>query len=342
MPYAQQTKFNKSVFLFMGTLFIVVGCFFIQMPTWLRMIIILATLGLFMFLRRGFVYFAQGASYLKMGEDEKAIAKLKASVKAGVGNEQKIAIGTVLIQKNHTAEGIAILKDVLKKHPGREDMNRAKIGLSMGLWKDGDASGAIELLESVLDSGYGDNNLYVNLTTYLLADGRTEKAKKIIARADELEIDVPGFIDNKGWYAILTGRWSKAAEIYDKLINVENAVFPEAYLHGAQVEVHKKEYENAMTYIGWGLTKNYPATCTVSKDYMENLFKGLENPATRKAFAQSMEDNKDLVACGKPFDGLSLIKDYDGPAFVVREQVVRVDDEDDDDRMPDTDLNEND
>lgn len=341
MPYAQQTKFNKSALLFLATLFIVIGSLFVQMPSWLRIIIIVVTLGTFMFLRRGFVYFAQGASYLKMGQDEKAIKKLKASVKAGVGNEQKIAIGTVLIQKNHTSEGIAILKDVLKKNPGREDLNRAKIGLSMGLWKDGDTSGAIDMLESVLDAGYGDNNLYVNLTTYLLADGRVEKAKKIIARADELEIDVPGYVDNKGWYAILTGRWNKAAEIYDRLINVENAVFPEAYLHGAQVEVHKKDYENAMTYLGWGLTKTYPATCTVSKEYMENLFKGLENPATRTAFAQSIEENKDLVACGKPFDGLKLIKDYDGPAFVVREQVVR-EEEEEDDRMPDTELNEND
>ncbi|MGX8685531.1 MAG: tetratricopeptide repeat protein [Spirochaetales bacterium] len=341
MPYTQQTKFNKSVLLFLGALFIIIGSLFVQMPTLLRVAIIVVTLGVFIFLRRGFVYFAQGASFLKMGEDEKAIAKLKASVKAGVGNEQKIAIGTVLIQKNHTSEGIAILKDVLKKG-SREDINRAKIGLSMGLWKEGDASGAIDMLESVLDSGYGDNNLYVNLTTYLLADGRVEKAKKIIARADELEIDVPGFVDNKGWYAIMAGRWNKAAEIYDHLINVENAVFPEAYLHGAQVEVHKKEYENAMTYIGWGLTKNYPATCTVSKEYMESLFKGLENPESRKAFAQSMEDNKDLVACGKPFEGLSLIKDYNGPAFVVREQVVRQEEDDEDDRMPDTDLNEDD
>lgn len=349
MPYAQQTKFNKSVFLFLLTVFVIVVSFLIPVPGWARAVIIVAALGLFVFLRRGFVYFAQGASFLKMGETEKALAKLKSAVKAGVGNEQKIAVGTVLIQKDHGAEGIEVLRDVLKKKPGMQDACRARIALSMGLWMEGDVKGAIEMLENVLDSGYGDNNLYINLTTYLLADGQTDRAKKIIARADDLGVNVPGFADNKGWYNILAGRWNKAWDIYDKLINEDAAVFPEAYLHGAQVAVHKKEYEEAMTYLGWGLTKDFPSTCVVTKEYMELLIKGLENPSTVKAFALSMDENSDLVACGKPFEGLKLIKDYNGPAFVVPEQTRRApavadepEEEDDDDRMPDTELGEDD
>jgi len=274
-------------------------------------------------------------------------------VKAGIEAEYRISVASVFVQKGAVDEGISILEKVLKENTTVSDTNRAKIALSMGLWSKGESKQAIELLEQVKENGYSDEGLYVNLSTYLLADSQIEKAKKVIKEADEKGVALNAMEDNRGWLDILSGRWNKAEEIFDRLVNEECVAFPEPYVHGAQVAVHKNETEKAMTYLSWCLARPFSSTSTFTTDYVKKILAGIQNGATSKDFCAAMEENKALVAAGKDFPGLENAA-FDGPEFQAPEQKRRLPEkapasdptaitaDDDDDRMPDTDLNEDD
>ena len=161
-------------------------------------------------------------------------------------------------------------------------------------------------------------------------------------------------MDNRGWYDIRVGHWQKAKELYDELINDRNAKFPEAYLHGAQVSIHYGDIEEAIDRLGWSLSKTFSKTCMLSKDYISKLLLGLENPATRQAFAKAMDDSIDEVSCGRTFEGFDKAVEFDADSAEVitpkeKKAVSKAEPEetlntdvDDDDREPNTDLDDDD
>lgn len=353
MPYAKQTRLNKSSLLFLLTIALLIATFFIPMPQGARIAADFLIVGAFVFIRRGYVFFSQGAAYFKAGQEEKAMKKLRAAVRAGIGAEYRISVASVFVQRGAVDEGIEILEKVLTEKNTVTDTNRAKIALSMGLWVKGDLKQAISLLEEVKEGGYADDNLYVNLSTYLLTDNQIDKAKKIVKEADEKGVALNAMEDNRGWLDIITGRWNKAEEKFDRLINDECVAFPEPYVHGAQVAVHKNEPEKAKTYLSWCLARPFSTTSTFRTDYVKSLLAGIQNPETSRSFMAAMEENKILVAAGLDFPGIEAAASYDGPAFEAPEQKRRLPSkapssdptaitEEDDERMPDTELNEND
>jgi len=353
MPYTKQTRFNKSALLFLATIGLLIATFFIPMPRWARVLADFVIVGGFMFIRRGYVFFSQGAAYFKAGQEEKAMKKLRAAVRAGIGAEYRISVASVFVQKGAVDEGIEILEKVLTENNTVTDTNRAKVALSMGKWVKGDTQRAVELLEQVKENGYTDEGLYVNLSTYLLSDNQIDKAKKVIKEADEKGVALNAMDDNRGWLDIINGRWNKAEQIFDRLINEECVTFPEPYVHGAQVAVHKNEPETAMTYLSWCLARPFSFTSAFTTDYVRKLLAGIRNTATRKDFTAAMEENRVLVAAGKDFPGLDKAV-FDGPEFQAPEQKKRqtekasesdstaITADDDDERMPDTELNEDD
>ncbi len=353
MPYTKQTRLNKSSLLFLLTIALLLATFFIPMPQGARIAADFLIVGAFIFIRRGYIFFSQGAGYFRAGQEEKAMKKLRAAVRAGIGAEYRISVASVFIQRGAVDEGIEILEKTLRENNSVTDTNRAKIALSMGLWVKGDLKKAISLLEDVKESGYADDNLYVNLSTYLLTDNQIDKARKIVKEADEKGVALNAMDDNRGWLDIVSGRWNKAEEKFDRLINEECVTFPEPYVHGAQVAVHKNEPEKAMTYLAWCLARPFSTTSTFKTDYVKSLLAGIQNPATSKTFMKAMEENKNLVAAGLDFEGMEAAASFDGPAFVAPEQKRRLPSKapasdptavtkDDDDRMPDTELDEND
>ncbi len=372
MPNVQQKKFNSGALVALGFIVAMVIVMLLKIDLWIRAAIDVALLLLFIFLRRGYMYFYRGAVNFKSGKVEKVWPNMEKALKAGVDFERRTMIGSAFVQQGDAKRGVEILEAVMASPKAGNFRNTATITCSMGYWRLGEQEKAIEVLEDLRATGYRDDNLSINLETYLLERGELKRAKALITESRKDNTENNGLLDNRGWYYIQVGNWAKAKEVYDELIDDRNAKFPEAYLHGAQVSVHDGDISQAIDRLGWGTSKRFSGTCLTRKDYIEHLLLGLENPATRDEFAKAMDAAAVAVSNSKEFEGFAMAKDFeDGSEGVIKPkekpeysattskttssnkdddlEISESDsnkdintDVDDDDREPNTDLNEED
>lgn len=360
MPNVQQKKFNSGAIVALVFVAAIIGSFFLPVDFWLKTGIGVLLVLLFIFIRRGYIYYYRAAVLFKKGQNDKVWNCMEKALKAGVDFDRKVGIGSAYIQVGEPRRGIEILENVISDPKAGSFAQSAAVTVSMGYWRLGDAEKAIQILEDLKETGYRDENLSINLEAYLLVTGKVKKAKELINERKKEGIENNGLMDNRGWYYIQSGNWEKAKEVYDELIDDRMAKFPEAYLHGAQVSVHFGDIAQAVDRLGWGISKRFSKICLTSKAYMEQLSSGLENPRTREAFAKAMDASYVDVSDSRPFDGFDNILplDEDDPdvlrpaeegagrtaALSVSSEVERdiVTDVDDDDRVPNTDLDDED
>ena len=368
MPNVSQKKFNKGALIalaFIAAMVLVMVSPIEQM--WVKIAIDVALILIYLFLRRGYIYYYRAAVAYRKRDWAKIFPLMEKALKAGVDFERQLSIGSLYIQSSDDAErGVQILEAVIRNPKAGDFAKRAMITCSMGYWRLGRQDDAIDILQTLRDDGFRDDNLSINLETYLLEKGELKKAKEAITENRRDNTENNGLMDNRGWYCIQMGQWQKAREIYDELVDERNAKFPEAYLHAAQVSVHYNDMEQAVDRLGWGLSKQFNKTCLTTKDYVEKLMLGLGNPATREAFAKAMEENHVAVSNAKTFPGLEKAVPYDessegamkpkdkpkykpmakttssGSKETSKEDESLHTDVDDDDREPNTDLDESD
>ena len=357
MALVQQKKVNKNFYVTLVFLALMAVIAFIQgPPSYVKVGAEVFLLGLFIYIRRSFIFFYKGVKHLQNGDNEKAFIYFDKAYNSKADGQQVVSIGSAYIQYNDSKKGIDILEKYISKSKDINYVNVAKVTISMGYWKEHRLDDAINVLQNLWDDGYVDNNLLVNLQTYLLEKGDLKEAKRVLNETKKITTESNGMVENRGWYYILNGEWAKAYDLYDDLVNDRQPKFPEAYIHGAQVMIHKGERERALDFLGWALGKMFTNTCPFTKEYVQNLILGLDNPETSNAFMESMNNNVQAIAVGKPFEGQILAKDFDGPHYEVKEQKLvnkpetekkeeGVEDntsldEDDDERMPNTDLGE--
>jgi tetratricopeptide (TPR) repeat protein len=354
MPNVQQTKFNKGAYIAFGFIAAMIGVTFLKIDFRIKIAADVALLLIFLFIRRGYLYFYRAAVAYKKDDEQKIWSNFERALKAGVDFDRKVQIGSLYIQRGDAKRGIEVLESVMNSPKAGPFGPKAAIICSMGYWRQGEKDKAIKTLEDLSESGIRDDNLSINLETYYLETGNLKAAKKAISDGRKNNTENNGLMDNRGWYDIRMGHWQKAKELYDELINDRNAKFPEAYLHGAQVSIHYGDIEEAVDRLGWSLSKSFSKTCMLSKDYISHLLLGLENPATRDAFAKAMDDNCDDVSCGRVFSGYDKAVEFDASAADViapkeKKKVSKPSSEetlntdvDDDEREPNTDLDDDD
>ena len=312
-------KSNSSALLALAFAAVMIGVFFLNLTIWLKIAIDVLLILLFLFVRRGYIYFYRGALAMNKGPQEKIWTNFEKALGAGVDTERKVMIGSAFVQRGDAARGVEILEKVIANPRAKDFANTATITCSMGYWRLGDMDKAIAVLEELLGTGYRDDNLSVNLESYLLERKDLEGAKKAIETGRPEKTETNGLMDNRGWFYIQSGEWDKAKEVYDELIDDRNAKFPEAYLHGAQVSIHEDNIEQAIDRLSWGIGKKFYGTCMFTKEYMEKILLGLQNPKTREAFAKAMEENHVEVSIGKPFAALDTVEEFDeNAADVIR------------------------
>lgn len=372
MPEVQNKKIGSgtiTAFIVMGAIILIS---FLNISIWIKLAADVVILGTFIFLKRGYIFVALGSVNFKKGRMEKAWKYLEKAVKAGVDADRRNMIGSAYIQQGDAERGVKILEDVIADPKAAEHRNVAIVTCSMGYWRLGLKDKAISSLEELRETGYRNDNLSINLETYLLETGNIKRVKEIMGenRADRTENN--GLMDNRGWYYILTGEWKKAKDVFDELIDDRNAKFPEAYLHGAQVSIHEGDIKQAIDRLGWGSVRKFTLTCMTSREYFDRILMGLENPATRTSFAADMDKNFRDVSCSRPFTGFGNAVEFDKDApdvilpdrkpavtdrnadAVVRNTIdtdefdTNISDQDintdldDDDREPNTDLDDSD
>lgn len=344
MPKAKQ-KINKGMIIFIIFVTMMIGVTFLPVQTWAKIVTIIALAALFVFVRRSFVYFARAAKMLQKDSSNPLVWEtFKKAIANGLDEERIQLVGSAFIQQGDADYGVQILEDLVSKTKVESIKNEAITSLSMGYWRQGKIEKAIEILQNLEKDGYYDDNLTVNLQTYLLENGDLVEAKKLIDRCEKEGTETNGMLDNKGWYYIIKGDWKKASEIYTELAGERNAKFPEAYLHAAQVKVHEGDIDSALGFIDSCLSKRFILTCGVKKDYVETLQLGLENPQTRESFAKAMDENQVLVSNGQVFPGYETACDFEREELEVssEDDDNQIELDDDDDREPNTDLDDED
>ena len=321
MPSVQQKKVNKGGLLALAFAVAMIGVFLLKINLWIKIGIDVVLVLLFLFLRRGYIFFYRGAMAMNKGPHEKIWTNFEKALKAGVDTERKVMIGSAYIQRGDAARGVEILEKVIANPKAGDFVNTATITCSMGYWRLGELDKAISILEDLSATGYEDDNLSVNLESYLLEMKDLKRAKQAMDSGRPKKTETNGLMDNRGWYYIQKGDWDNAKKVYDELIDDRNAKFPEAYLHGAQVSIHEGDIRQAIDRLGWGTSKKFFYTCMFGKDYLEKILLGLENPKTREAFAKAMEENRVEISIGKPFPGIEMACDFDeDDAGVIRPQ----------------------
>ena len=307
MPNVTKTKLNKGALIAL-LFFLLIGCTCLLPIEWyFKVAISLVLVGLFLFLRRGFLIFYRAAVKLQKENTPQIWKMMKQALKAHVDEERTVLICTAFIQQDDVDFGVNTLEAFIEKCKDSHWRGQAIIALSMGYWKQGKLDKAIEILQHLRATGYMDGNLQINLETYLLEKGDLKEAKKLITESRKMGAESNGLLDNRGLYYLLSGDWTKAASVYDELINERHAKFPEAYIHGAQVKIHEKKLSEAIDRLGWALSKRFTNTCTISKEYAQGLLDNLEDASTCKAFASAMEANVKEIALGKPFPGFEVV-----------------------------------
>ena len=362
MPNVTKTKLNKGALIAL-LFFLLIGCACLLPIKWyFKVAIAVVLIGVFLFIRRGFIIFYRAAVKLQKENTPKVWQMMKQALAAHVDDERTVLICTAFIQQDDVDFGVSTLEAFISKCKDAHWRGQAIIALSMGYWKQGKLDQAIEILQHLRATGYVDGNLQINLETYLLEKGDLKETKKLITESRKMGGESNGLLDNRGLYYLLSGDWTKAAGVYDELINERNAKFPEAYIHGAQVKIHEKKLSEAIDRLGWALSKRFTNTCTISKEYAQELLSRLEDSSTCKTFAQAMDANVSAIALGRPFPGFEVLgspvadseqefskevlpQEEDNtqePSPEPEPEEINIGLEEDDDREPNTDLTEED
>jgi len=372
MPEVQKKKIGAGTISAVIVLGAIILISFLNINIWIKLAADAVIILTYVFMMRGYIYVAFGGLNFKKGRMEKAWKYLDKALRAGVDADRRNMIGSAYIQQGDAARGVQVLEDVISDPKAADHRNVAIVTCSMGYWRLGQRDKAMSSLEELRETGYRNDNLSINLETYLLETGNLDRVREIMGenRADRTENN--GLMDNRGWYYILTGEWQKAKEVFDELIDERNAKFPEAYLHGAQVSIHNGDVRQAIDRMGWGSVRKFTRTCMSTREYFDHILMGLENPATRESFAAAMDKGYKEVSCSRPFAGYETAAEFnkDDPDVIMpdrkptsaerktemeahgsfnpdefgttlRDQDINTD-VDDDDREPNTDLDDDD
>ena len=91
-----------------------IGSAFLPINVWFKVAIDAVLVLLFLFIRRGYIYFYRGAMALKKNDfGPKAWDNLEKALKAGVDPERQVMIGSAYIQRGDTKRGVEVLEKVM-------------------------------------------------------------------------------------------------------------------------------------------------------------------------------------------------------------------------------------
>ncbi len=358
-----QNRKNLGLWL---TLLVVVILSILKVPVSIKLLLIVLFLAGLIFLRRSVVYYIR-ANRKIISDDQKewegAWPLYRKAIKAGLSKQYTITAASMFLQRGNAQEGKEIIENYLNSKRGREPNldNVAKTMLSMAYWMEGDLAKAIEYVKEVREKGFRDKNLFINYSTYALADGDLKTAESLINDAGDFEKTSPGIRDNRGWLMILKGEWEQADELFTTLVD-QTPKFPEPYVHYAQVKIHFGQVSEAITQLESALQARFSNTSGMNKEIVQSLLDLLKAPATRRKTALEIDGDTAAVAAGKSpkevagefeAENADILEGFAKPSKKIvpiieteeseeEDEDFSYEDEDLDDRLPNTDLTEED
>lgn len=265
----------------------------------IRLIILFAGIALIIYTRRGTLYY--GAANRKLMKKDPslvpaAIEEYKKALKAGVPASATVTIGSILIHNGVVREGKDALERVLKEGTAFSEKEMgvqcdARTSLSMAYWIEGDNKKAIELCVAAYEMGCRTTNLYVNLSTYYLAERDVRSFLKLEKefRANE-KLKSPALRDLQAVALMLKGEWKSAEKLLDEMLTDHSYTFTDPYIHMAQVKLHFGSPAAALRWVEQALEVcTFLKVAVIKQECVEELEKLLESEESAR---ELMADNE--------------------------------------------------
>lgn len=202
----------------------------------------------------------------------KGIEQIRTALKASMSPQSRLTCGFYLLREGNIDEAESIITPLTSTMTKKFNPNRAKVQVSLILWKRGELDAAVETLTSLLQEDFRTSVLYMNLGFFMLEKGDYKKALEVNLEAYEYDRHAAVIRDNLGLNYIKLEEWEKALEIYDPLIE-EKPSFPDVYVNRARIHMHYKQWKEASALLETALEKNFSFLSTVSKDEINSLLK---------------------------------------------------------------------
>ena len=147
---------------------------------------------------------------------------------------------------------------------------------SLVFWKQGRLDEAVALLEGLLAQGYRTQTLYGNLGFFLLEQGDLVTAEKVCLEAADWDPDGKVILDNLASLYLEKEEWTKAAEVYDRLLALEPR-FPEAWHGGGWAALKTGDAAEARRRWEKALELPFHSLTTVERPAVEAAIRALES-----------------------------------------------------------------
>ncbi len=242
---------KRKIFSMASVLFLAAGVILLMQETeirWAGIAFFVLTFVLMVINSIGTIYYTKGTKFLQGSNPDvkKAVPYFEKAVKRTLDPQSAIIAATLLVQYGDMETGRRILEEY-RSSTDKKLQGTAKISLSMYWWVKRDLGKALEMVEDVYNnSTYRDRNLYINLLTFYLEEGRYREFKKLLKDAKEKGLRIPATVDLEASYYMTQSDWAKCGTLTRSLFEDGKPKFIDPYLHEAMVQLHYGKWENAV------------------------------------------------------------------------------------------------
>lgn len=162
--------------------------------------------------------------------------------------QQSLIYAYLLIRDGYIDKAHRLISSVTTQKKDKltpSNIQASELNLALILWKKGDLSGAVELMEKIGAEGYRSTVYYSNLGLFYILNNQLEKAEKTTLEALEFNPSDAGIRDNLGYIYYKKGEPEKAREVYEKLFEDTTPNFTEAYYNYGLVLEAQGDFQGA-------------------------------------------------------------------------------------------------
>lgn len=292
---------KRKIFSMASVLFLAAGVIMLMQESearWAGIAFFLLTFVLMVINSIGTIYYTKGTKFLQGSNPDvkKAVPYFEKAVKRTLDPQSAIIAATILVQYGDMETGRRILEEYTSS-TDKKLQGTSKISLSMYWWVKRDLGKALEMVEDVYNnSTYRDRNLYINLLTFYLEEGRYKEFKKLLRDAKDKGLKIPATVDLEASYYMTQSDWAKCGMLTRTLFEDGKPKFIDPYLHEAMVQLHYGKWENAVKALR-DLKENVMFTnaSVYTEAQIDTFIAYIEDKDTRWGLLKALESDPSLL-----------------------------------------------
>ena len=208
--------------------------------------------------------------YFNKEDPQKAAKLFEKAYKTGeMPTKCKIAYSAFCLRENKIQKGKKLLTEIINsRFSTADDKNGAKHNMAILLWREGNLTEAIEMLEA-LHKKAPATNTYASLgVLYIeraMESGEYENELDFMREAYEYNDSDKTICDNLGELYYMMGEYEKAEEVYEKLMKL-NFFTPVPYYNYGRVLKALGKNEQAKEVFEKALTIRFTSVMTITRE----------------------------------------------------------------------------